>query len=152
MEKWICLFSRVLQPRLNDGEDHLVVKGLSTERTCNRVLSLGRTQAVLQLSGGFPAAPYKLSIPAGTGGGQGMQSGDAVCTRDVGRCWEGFTALGPLETVSPVPSIPEVKAGDVWRGRSLWEFKAAISPQWKAGSMSVVRSEEKKAQVGTSLC
>lgn len=74
MEKWVCLSSRVLQARLNDGEDHSLVKGLSTEKMCNRVLSLGRTQAVLQLSGGFPAALYKLSIPAGTGGEPGMQS------------------------------------------------------------------------------
>lgn len=111
MEKWICLFSRVLQPRLNDGEDHWVVKGLSTERTCNRVLSLGRTQAVLQLSGGFPAAPYKLSIPAGTGGEQEMQSGDAVCARDIGRCWGGIGVCPALiklsELHSPLlPALP----------------------------------------------
>lgn len=67
---------------------------------------------------------------------------DAVCGWDVGECWEGHIALGPLEGMSLCP------AGDVWRGRSLWELKAAISPQWKAGSVSVVRAEEKKAWAG----
>lgn len=76
---------------------------------------------------------------------------DAVFSRDVGECWGAHTALGPQGHV-PVPSHPEVKAGHVWKGRSLWGFKAAISPQWKAGSVSVVRAEEKKARVGTSLC
>lgn len=68
-------------------------------------------------------------LPAERACGRRWRAGVAARRWDVRRCREEHTALGPLVTVSPVPSSPEVKAGHALRGRSLGGFKAAISPQ-----------------------
>lgn len=149
VSRGLCPSSRVLQESLNDGEWHSLVMALSTERRCNRVLSLGRTQAVVQLPGGVPEPPEAQGPTSWARLRAQVES--RGCSLQVGRSQVlgGTHRTGPLVTVSPIPSSPEVKAGYALRGRSLWGFKAAVSPQWKAGSVRVVVAPGEDSMGGT---
>lgn len=86
------------------------------------------------------AGSYWAELLAGTGGEQGVQPAAGMFA-SVGRDAPHW----PTGECVPCPHQPRGESRGCPKGQDLVGFKAAISPHWKAGSMSVVMAPENRS-------
>lgn len=122
VSRGLCPSSRVLQESLNDGEWYSLVMVLSTERTCNRVLSLGRTQAVLQLPGGLPDPPEARGPTSWARLRAQVESRGCSLQRGRSQVPGGTHHSGPTSDSVPRPQQPRGESRACLEGQELVGF------------------------------